>query len=428
MKKIVNILILVIVCLLPTVVDAKANFEFKSEYMDELFLYRDDDKYYFFNSYVDLNSTGSIVYYDKNNELIGSDKFIDGEEYSQEAIIESKYYEPYYKMFVVTDGAAYDKDNKLLMYVDYEYELFSYYDYEQNKNVEIDFNDDLDYTKEILGDRFNVYLKLKDSVGYLSNIVECNGYFIVYYEDEEEVDYVSVLDKEYKFILTFENSVLGKAVYVYDDLIYIMELDDLVAVYKLDGTKVTTLNINHEFISDNSDDNHCNNYYPELIYIENNDFYISYSRYICETRIVNFESGHNDLVGFKYIDDITLKYNLNFDVETVLSNDGELTYETKVDEDGREYVELKVVPKDGYSVKEIIVTDLNGNRIEVTNNKFYKPVNDVKIEVKYIKGEYLPIPDTSLSKSLTLVLIGVLLVILGSYTISYIKKDKKVEI
>ena len=79
MKKIVNILILVVVCLLPTVVDAKANFEFKSEYMDELFLYRDDDKYYFFNSYVDLNSTGSIVYYDKNNELIGSDKFIDGE-------------------------------------------------------------------------------------------------------------------------------------------------------------------------------------------------------------------------------------------------------------------------------------------------------------------------------------------------------------
>ena len=423
MKKIVNFVILIVVCLLPVMVDAKANFDFKSQYLDELFLYKNDDTYYFFTPYVDLNSTGSIVFYDKDDELIGSDKFVEAESFSQQAIIESKYYDPYYKMFVVTDGAAYDKENKLLMYVDYGYELFSYYDYEENVNKEIDFDDDINYTKKILGDRYNVYLNIKDSVKYVSNIIECNGYFIVYYEDDKEDDYVSVLDKEYNFLLTFENSILGSAVYVYDDLIYLMELDNKVAVYKLDGTKVDTLNIDHEFVNNNSTESRCNNFYPELIYIENNEFYIAYSRYVCESRIANYESGHNDLAGTRYVDYITLKYDLTYDVEAVESSDGTISYETKVDEDGREYVELKIVPKDGYSVKEIIVTDLNGNRIEVTNNKFYKPINDVRVEVKYVNGEYLPIPDTALSKNLTFVLIGLLLVILGTYTINYVRQE-----
>ena len=55
--------------------------------------------------------------------------------------------------------------------------------------------------------------------------------------------------------------------------------------------------------------------------------------------------------------------------------------------------------------------DDNGNnvcevyRIEVTNNKFIMPMSDVKVEVKYVKGEYLPIPDTFLSRSVSLILI-----------------------
>ncbi|MBQ8534519.1 MAG: hypothetical protein IJ463_02415, partial [Bacilli bacterium] len=75
------------------------------------------------------------------------------------------------------------------------------------------------------------------------------------------------------------------------------------------------------------------------------------------------------------------------------------------------------------SVEEIIVTDANGERIEVTNNKFYRPLNDVKIEVKYVKGEYLPIPDTFLGKSVSLIIIGLVLVSLGFYTINYVRQE-----
>jgi hypothetical protein len=119
----------------------------------------------------------------------------------------------------------------------------------------------------------------------------------------------------------------------------------------------------------------------------------------------------------------TLKYSLEYDVETVTSSNGELSYETKVDEDGKSYVELKVVPKDGYSVEKIIVTDSNGNIIEVVNNKFYMPMNDVKIEVKYVEGEYLPIPDTFLGKSVSVILIGLVLISLGLYTINYVRQE-----
>ena len=49
------------------------------------------------------------------------------------------------------------------------------------------------------------------------------------------------------------------------------------------------------------------------------------------------------------------------------------------------------------------------------------PSSDVKVEVKYVNGEYLPIPDTFLGKSTTLILIGLILVSLGVYTINYVK-------
>ena len=113
------------------------------------------------------------------------------------------------------------------------------------------------------------------------------------------------------------------------------------------------------------------------------------------------------------------------DLEAAAKSEGQVLESTEevVSDDGKSYVELKVTPKDGYSVEEIIVTDINGERIEVTDNKFFMPGSDVKIEVKYVQGEYLPIPDTFLSKSLTLIIIGLILVGLGIYTINYVRQE-----
>ena len=98
--------------------------------------------------------------------------------------------------------------------------------------------------------------------------------------------------------------------------------------------------------------------------------------------------------------------------------------ERKIDEFDREYVELKITPKDGYVIDEVIVTDVNGNKIEVTDNKFYMPSTDVKVEVKYKGGEYLPIPNTALSQNISFILIGIILIGLGMYTMNFIKREE----
>ena len=155
----------------------------------------------------------------------------------------------------------------------------------------------------------------------------------------------------------------------------------------------------------------------------NNEFIILYEYNPCDQR-VNLTDA-NDFTNVTQIPYyITLKYSINYEVEKVISSNGDFTYENKVDEDGKSYVELKIEPKKGYSVKEIIVTDLNGNKIEVTDNKFYMPLNDVKVEVKYIEGEYLPIPNTALSQNISFILIGLILIGLGSYTMKFVKREE----
>ena len=177
------------------------------------------------------------------------------------------------------------------------------------------------------------------------------------------------------------------------------------------------------FDDDKPIDYYCGKLYPVKIDVVDDELFILFDRFICPERVNYDDESFYDSVGESlYIDYMTLKYQMKFEIDKVESNNGDFTYVEKVDEDGKSYVELKITPKNGYIVDKIIVTDTNGNKIEVTDNKFYKPLNDIKIEVQYkIAGEYVPIPDTFLGKSLTLIMIGFILIGLGVYTVNYVK-------
>ena len=58
-------------------------------------------------------------------------------------------------------------------------------------------------------------------------------------------------------------------------------------------------------------------------------------------------------------------------------------------------------------------------------NRTYKIFDqiDVVVSVTYKVGEYLPIPDTGLSQSITIILIGLILISLGAYTINYVRQE-----
>jgi hypothetical protein len=244
----------------------------------------------------------------------------------------------------------------------------------------------------------------------------------MHFVDYSENMYFSVFDNQYKEILKFKvGEYYNNFFYVHDGLIYIDSEYNKIDIYKLDGTKYDSFTMTYDQFRKNDYD-YCDSYVPRYMYIENNKMFITYSLYVCLERI-DMRDANSDISTRMDLRSFTLKYDIDYGVNKISSSNGDFTYETKVGDDGESYVELKVVPKDGYSVEEIIVTDINGNRIEVTNNKFIKPLNDVTVEVKYVKGEYLPIPDTFLGKSVTVIFIGLILISLGFYTINYVRQE-----
>ena len=433
MKKIVNILILIVVCFLPTMVDAKAFFTFDNVFERHLFLNYEDSKYYFLDSHISNPTTvGSLLSFDSNNDLV-SEEALFGEDESENFVINQNVLEYYRYMFHLNNyGVTIEDIENDYFYVVYYYdENIMIANLNDGSSSEVSFNDDLNVTKRILGKSYDVYKILTDRGLYVNYITEYDGYFVVnYHDDTDGNDYTSVFDYECNEIVKYEVFyALDVNIYIHDKIIYVMENSKKLELFKLDGTKIQTLNISHELIDENMSSEYCTDIDPMVLKVVNNDLFIVYvpSEDGCRKRLsINDVTDYAKTIAYNPF--FTLKYNLEFDINTVNSSSGDFTYEEKLDEDGRSYVELKVVPKNGYSVEEIIVTDINGERIEVTDNKFYKPANDVKIEVKYVQGEYIPIPDTFLSKSLTLIIIGLILVGLGIYTINYVRGESKVDI
>ena len=245
-----------------------------------------------------------------------------------------------------------------------------------------------------------------------------NMYIFNYYNDDKV--YIKFIDKNLNELFTIENNSLnyvGYSVWITDEYIYLSRENNKIEIYNFDGELYDFVEIDTSFLEDTSDI--CGNYYITKLYVDNRNVTLNYNFIGCATRIDS-----NDIVKEReHPISYVLNLDLKFNVIKVESEGGDFSYTEKVDEDGNHYVELNISTDDGYSLKEIIVTDVNGNRIEVTNNRFYMPFSDVNVEVKYVKGEYLPIPDTFLGKSVSLIFIGLILISLGFYTINYVRQE-----
>ena len=426
MKKIFKLLILFFVCFLPVMVDAKANFEFDKEFNQLIFLYEEYGNSYYMNINANgFDKEGSLIVFDSNNNLIEESTIAPAE---KESNIDNKPLVEFFKTYLPIREylTPYEYDNKLFLasFLDGGFEFF---DLETFTPGGFEFEEDLSLTKKVLGKSYELYTYLLDNNHEIGFINEYDGYFVVeYYNIDSERPFISVFDSQFEEILKFEIEYKNDVtIYIHDKLIYVMENNKQIDLYKLDGTKIQTLRVTHDLIDENMDGEYCTYIDPVDINIINNNLYITYYKTNggCDKRLSLTDVEEYSKLIAAIPTTFTLKYKIDFDVETVSSSNGDFTYEEVVSDYGKSYVELKVVPKDGYSVEEIIVTDINGNRIEVINNRFLKPLTDVKIEVKYVKGEYLPIPDTFLGKSVSLIIIGLILVSLGFYTINYVRQE-----
>lgn len=426
MKKIINSLILIIICFIPVMVNAKANAEIEWSLKDKYYLYGEDDKYYFLDSYYSGSYSAdyvNLLTYGKDGKLINEELFFDTSKYTEEEFKQTKRYQVFfnkymdYKVYNELDGKNYN--------IDYMGENFFYFNGEEV--VEIFFSEDVDLTRKLLGKRYDVFQKIKSNGYSVETIKTLDNLYCAYgYTYDEETNktiyHVYLLDDNLNIVFStsLETEFYVLAAYLYDGLIYFASDNDVIDIYKLDGTKVDSITFEDSIIN-NSEKEICGTLMPSDIVVKDNELLVAYEAYGCNGRLEVNDA--NDLgTYFEHVERYFIKFKLKYDVETVESDYGKFTYDEVLDEDGKSYVELKIDPKDGYSVEEIIVTDINGIKIEVTDNRFYKPMNDVKIEIKYTNGEYLPIPDTFLGKSITLSIIGLILVGLGIYTFNYVRK------
>lgn len=430
MKKIVNYIILFVICLLPVMVDAKADIKFEKEFANELFLYEENNRYYFYNGLAeDQTEPGSVKIYKDNNEYLGDGILINISAPSAEDFYGHKPFIEFYRnVGIIENEFSIIKEENYLYGIMFREGIITITDINSEDNTEIDMEDNPQLSRKLLGKGYDLYLDYVD-LGYTVNLIrEFDGYYVVdvYFEDEYDRT-ITIYDNNLNKVLTFEcEQNKYQAVYIYDNMIYVMQTNKILELYKLNGEKYQTFNITSEII-DNYE-NGCFYLSPYNMNIVGNKLFINYykSSFGCYDRVLSFDA--KDLVkdAIRLIDALTLEYTLDFDVNAITSTSGEFTYET-IEEDGESYVELKVTPKDGYSVEEIIVTDINGNRIEVTNNKFIKPLNDVTVEVKYVKGEYLPIPDTFLNINIWSIIIGLLFVVVGGSALLKNLYDNKIK-
>ena len=123
-------------------------------------IYDDNGIYYFLNS--DLNyeevETEKIFLYDKNGNYLREELLLDFENTIPNQIDALK--DKRFKAFVeiINDNFIQDDEKKIYVNVDFGDRWFNYYDHEQEYFIDINFDDDLEFTKYCLGKYFDVYL------------------------------------------------------------------------------------------------------------------------------------------------------------------------------------------------------------------------------------------------------------------------------
>ena len=431
MKKIFAFVFFICICFIPSVVDAKVSYEVNWRKDGETLLGEKDDKLYFIENVeymheIDRYDIYNEIYfniYDKNGKFLKKEKVYDSDETLLSDFIKTDYH--YYLMGYLDNyyNNFYDKKTRYLYNVNYYYKEVNYNSIVDNKFTYNDlyFETDLDEVKRILGKRYDIYTELYDSSEDLECIYEFGDYYVVIFDDEEDDLYkLDIIDNDLNFIMNLSYDNYDDIPFVFDLNGFIVLVSDLskVNIYKSDGTFYDSFEIDTSFLDDS--EGLCGYYEITKVFVKNMDLTLNYNYRGCPKRVVL----EDDFVGaMSSPKPYSLNLRLKFDIQKEENKGGSFTYEETYDDEGRGIVELRITPDKGYTVKEIIVTDINGNKIEVTDNKFIMPMSDVKVEVKYEYGEYVPIPDTFLGKSVTLIFIGLILVSLGLYTINYVRQE-----
>ena len=420
MKRLMKLFIFIFICFMPFIVDAETKLTYEWKVEDLYYITSVDGKYYFYDNMDDYY----VNIYDKDgNFLVNKDSgFEDVENIAD--IYNNKLYST--MMFLDESQIKYNsKLNKYYTTYLFNGEVILYNDKTNSESImyEFDNSEDEDEIKELIGKEYDIYTDLRSKDLIVGIIAYENGHYISYSIDQDNGMSVNIFNENLETVYEkkFEEFFLPP-VKIYNNKIYIIDEESVLNIYDLKGNVLFTRNLYLD-MNELYKDHYL---YPCRIDVEHNNLVIQFEHYLNDPKGMKartFDKNNIFDMGRQGSSLVAVKFKIESDIEVVNSNNGEAIGEKKIDEFDREYVELRIEPKAGYIVDEVIVTDVNGNKIEVKDNKFYMPMSDVKVEVKYEYGEYVPIPDTFLSKSVTLIFIGLILVSLGLYTINYVRQE-----
>ena len=416
MKKIFAFVFFIFICFLPLCGNAKTNINLEWRLRGYDYVMSNKGIYYFTD--YDYYDNNKIYMFNKSKELIDT------------TLVDSEFN---FEVSTVFDDFLYSGllfGNKYPLYYNEEYDFYYNVDYFKGISVYVydkfisdygtwlyyDDENDKEFVINLLGNKTELY-DLAVSLGItIYDIFEYDGYYIVYGKYEDGVKYI-IFDYDLNILYEAYNdnsSVIRME--IYNDKIYKITEGRFLEVLDMKGNLLFEYNLIESFEDLYQD----YEFYLMKFEIVDNNLLLLYDHHMPKASNDDYTNSTRS----NYNDYLFVKYRISNDVEHVISNNGVSSSEKKIDEFDREYVELKIEPKEGYIVEQVIVTDDKGNKIDVKDNKFYMPSSDVKVEVKYKGGEYVPIPDTFLGKSVTLIFIGLILVGLGMYTISYVKREE----
>ena len=421
MKKILKLFIFIFICFMPFMVEAETKLVYEWKVEDSDFITSIDGKYYFKN----FEDNDFINIYDKFGSFLEKE---DNVFYQRLNLKVEEFYNNELLMAILkSEGLNLKYNESLNKYYSTEYDdnivmVYGEMATDEPTIFELDNPEHEDEIKELMGKEYDLYLLVSNSSEILESITYQDGYYLVKmnYRSGGSIYYVY----NESFELVYEDAG-GKPdnlkLILYNDRIYEIDNNTNISIYDLKGNLLINQNIRLDLEKIYRE----HYFYLQRFYVKDNNLVIQYDHWYNSPTGMYGNDGYNDYGKSEIVNPfLTVKYRIDSDIEYISSENGESIGEKKTDELDREYVELKITPKDGYVIDEVIVTDVNGNKIEVKDNKFYMPMSDVKVEVKYKGGEYLPIPNTALSQNISFILIGIILIGLGMYTMNFIKREE----
>lgn len=299
------------------------------------------------------------------------------------------------------EGVADSQDKQyLLLNVDYDLKNYNAVEFKE------DWNDNLDLLNKYYPEEYE-YLFMEQYFGEsnpipIDFVKTDNGAVVVYKHTATDLTGTDIYffnDDNFQYILKEKVAWWYVDVALLDDYIYAVGTNyNNIDIYDLNGNLIDSFDVKDLYSDKEAEDISIS---IDNIISDEDGIVISYT--VCDVVdncSVNCKNG-------------ILRYSKPYNVTTKTDGNGEVKVSSDTNYTGTD-VTFTVEPKEGYVLKEVKVTDSDGNVVVFTDYTFTMPSSDVTIEATFIKEENNPdTSDIAIIGCIIIIVLGVVLTLVN---------------